>query len=144
MGTGRVAPQASGQAKNFTWDFSQLAACVLPHLHSGHARSCELVRWIKRRREKFVVEIEAADPHEKGNPPLRYIVKMHRRGDTLGSFEALSRLWEAGFHPPSPYTVPRPVAYIADQGLLVQEKAPGERLLDILRRGGDDAANAMG
>ena len=143
MGTELVAPKASSQAEIFTWDFSQLAACVLPHLASGHARSCELVRWIKRRRRKLVVEIEAADPHEKGNPPLRYIVKMRRRDGTRGSFVALSRLWEAGFRAPSPYTVPRPVAYIADQGLLVQEKAPGALLLDIIIRGGDGATDAM-
>ena len=143
MGTELVAPQASSKAKDFTWDLSQFAACVLPHLDSGHARSCELVRWIKRRRKKLVIEIEVADRHEKGNPPLRYIVKMNRRHGTRDCYETLSRLWEAGFRPPSPYTVPRPIAYISDEGLLVEEKAPGALLKDILRREADDATDAM-
>src|SRR2546425_4522099 len=94
MGTELVAPQAPSQAENFTWDFSQLAACVLPHLAGGQARSCELVRWIKRKPRKLVVEIEAGDAPENGNSPFRYIVKMRRRDGTRGNYDALSRLWE--------------------------------------------------
>ena len=130
-------------AKDFSGDFSALVACVLPHLDNGHARSCELVRWFKRRREKLVVELEAADPRGNGNPPLRYIVKLHKRDRTYGSYQAMSRLWDAGFRPPSPYTVARSVAYIADSGLLVQEKAPGRLLLDLILDGGDEATQAI-
>src|SRR5437899_2385706 len=106
MGSELVTPQASSKAENLTSEFSQLAACVLPHLDCGHARSCELVRWIKRKLRKLVVEIEAGDAPENGNSLFRYIVKMRRRDGTRGNYEALSRLWEAGFRPPSPYTVP--------------------------------------
>ncbi len=143
-GIKHAASLTPDHAKDFSGDFSELAACVLPHLDSGRIQSCELVRWIKRRREKLVVELEAPDPHGNGNPPLRYIVKMHRRDGTRGSYEAMSRLWDAGFRLPSLYTIVRPVAYIADHGLLVQEKAPGKLLLDIILGRGEDAADAVG
>ena len=135
--------RARSRVTNPLQDFSELVACVLPHLDNGRIHSCELVRWYKRRREKLVVEIKATAPDGNGHVPTRCIVKMHGSDRTIGSYEALSRLWEAGFRPPSPYTVPRPVAYIADRGLLVQEKAPGAPLLDIILRGGHDATAAV-
>ena len=137
-----VAAQAPCQTPDSSDAFSELAALVAPHLDGGRTQSCELVRWIKRRVGKVVVELQVTSPNGGPGTPLRYIVKLHGRDRTYGSYQAMSRLWEAGFRPPSPYTVVRSVAYIADAGLLVQEKAPGRLLLDIIL-GGDEATQAL-
>lgn len=137
------ASRPPNHAQETLSDLSELAACILPHLNDGRIGSCEPVRWFKRRRQKVVVGIEAAAPSGNGDTASRYIVKMHRRDRTRRSYEALSRLWEAGFRPPSPHTVARPVAYITDRGLLVQEKAFGRLILGVILEGGDGATDAL-
>ena len=142
MNTGRADSWQDTQPTDSLADFSVLAAYVLPHLNGGRIRSGKLVRWFKRRPQKLVVEVETAAPDAAGGASVRYIVKLHRGDRTRAIYEALSRLWEAGFRPPSPYTVVRPVAYIADPGLLVQEKAPGVLVRDLILRKEDGAADA--
>ncbi len=54
-----VAAQAPCQTPDSSDAFSELAALVAPHLDGGRIQSCKLVRWIKRRVGKVVVELQA-------------------------------------------------------------------------------------
>lgn len=87
--------------------------------------------WSRRKMGKLLVEFGPTDTSPQSEAP-HYIVKVYRSGRGKAGFEAIAQLWHAGFRPPSPFTVVRPVAYIADRQLLLQEKAPGRQLQSIL------------
>jgi hypothetical protein len=44
----------------------------------------------------------------------------------------MQRVWDAGMRPPSPFRIVRPVASFPECGLLLQEKAAGENVLDLI------------
>lgn len=65
----------------------------------------------------------------------RVIGKVSRSKRSQTAFGSMEKLREAGMRPPSNFTVPEPVAWLPDLGLLVQEKAPGESILETMRKG---------
>ena len=79
----------------------------------------------RRKLRKAIIELtNGADE--------RIIAKVSgvRRGRL--AYDILIRLYEAGFRPPSGYTVPQPLGYVEEHGLLIQEKAPGLPFADLL------------
>jgi hypothetical protein len=70
------------------------------------------------------------------------IGKMSRSRNAQTAFASMQTLWDAGMRPPSRYTVTEPLAWIAEHALLVQERAPGASMLDVLERGEDIVAHA--
>ncbi|MCZ2074685.1 MAG: aminoglycoside phosphotransferase family protein [Bryobacterales bacterium] len=60
------------------------------------------------------------------------IAKVYENDRGKAVFEWQSQLWEAGFRPPSAYTVVRPAGYLRQYRTLVQEKAPGRAVADFL------------
>jgi thiamine kinase-like enzyme len=70
------------------------------------------------------------------------IGKMSRSRNAQTAFASLRKLWDAGMRPPSRYTVTEPLAWIAEHSLLVQERAPGVSMLDVLERREDIVAHA--
>jgi hypothetical protein len=71
-----------------------------------------------------------AEFHVQGIGPA--IVKVFTDGRGPRVFESQSRLWNAGFRPPAMHTVVRPIAYLPEHRLLLQEKAPGQPLVCML------------
>jgi UDP-2-acetamido-3-amino-2,3-dideoxy-glucuronate N-acetyltransferase len=120
-------------------DFADLVACVAHRLEGGRSQSCRAVRY-SRNMGKFIIEFEI-ETEDRADADLRRLIGKVYKGDRgQGHFDALSRLREAGFRPPSPFTVVYPVAYIADRQLLLQEKAPGSLLADLIFGEPDAAA----
>lgn len=64
-----------------------------------------------------------------------FIGKVSHSEKSKGAHAALAKLWNAGMHPPSRYTVTQPIGWFPERELLIQEKAPGVQLLDLLRAG---------
>src|SRR5262245_10851012 len=112
-------------------DFAALVACVAQRLDGGRSRSCRIVSF-RRNLGKFIIEFDV-ETEDRADADLgRLIGKVYKGDCGQGHFDALSRLREAGFRPPSPFTVVYPVAYIADRCFLLQEKAPGRLLADLI------------
>src|SRR5262249_15659002 len=121
-------------------DFAHLAACVAHYLDGGRSQSCRVV-WSGRKMGKFIVEFAVETEPGAARDLRRWIGKISKSDRGQGHFAALSRLREAGFRPPSPFTVVYPIAYVADRCLLLQEKAPGRLLADIIL--GESSAAAV-
>src|SRR5262245_7596584 len=112
-------------------DFAALVACVAQRLDGGRSRSCRIVRF-RRNLGKFIIEFDT-ETEDRADANLgRLIGKVYKGDCGQGHFDALLRLREAGFRPPSPFTVVHPIAYIADRCFLLQEKAPGSLLADLI------------
>ncbi|HEV2667473.1 MAG TPA: hypothetical protein VG324_21335, partial [Blastocatellia bacterium] len=124
---------------NHMEDFADLVASVAQRLDGGRSQSCRVVR-VRRNLGKFIIEFEVETEDREDADLRRLIGKVYKGYRGQGHFDALSRLREAGFRPPSPFTVVYPVAYIADRQLLLQEKAPGSLLADLIFGEPDAAA----
>jgi hypothetical protein len=74
----------------------------------------------------------------------RLIGKVSHSRNANSAYEKMRLLWAAGMRPPSKYTVPEPVAFVATSALLLQEKAPGMQLLEKIRSGAASAEDANG
>jgi hypothetical protein len=64
--------------------------------------------------------------------PRRIIGKVASSKKSRGAYDILRRLWSAGLCPPSPHCVCEPLAYFPEQNLLLQERAPGTQLLELV------------
>jgi len=120
-------------------DFADLVTCVAQRLDCGRSQSCRVVR-VRRNLGKFIIEFEV-ETEDREDADLRRLIGKVYKGDCgQGHFDTLSRLREVGFRPPSPFTVVYPVAYVADRCFLLQEKAPGSLLADLIFGEPDSAA----
>jgi hypothetical protein len=63
----------------------------------------------------------------------RLIGKVSKSPRARRTYETLKLLWDAGMRPPSHSTVTQPVAWFPEHGLLVQAKAEGDMLLDLIQ-----------
>jgi hypothetical protein len=68
---------------------------------------------------------------EDGNG-RRLVGKVSKSDRAAHTWQTLRLLWDAGMRPPSKFTVTEPVAWFPDHRLLLQEKAPGNMLLDLV------------
>jgi hypothetical protein len=93
-----------------------------------------------RKFGKTLFEIEDRGP----DGSMRVIGKIGREERMRVTFEALTSLWNAGFCPPAEFTVTKPVAFLPERHLLLQEKAPGVELFAKFRAQAPDAAEATG
>ena len=119
-------------------DLNDIVSLVAHALDDAHVESCRVVRLRKKMRKMFF-EVEV-----RGKGGLRqYIGKIYGSDRGRTHFEALQRLRNAGFCPPSSFTVVHPVAYIDEHCLLLQEKAPGRPLADVLSNGDTAATKAL-
>lgn len=74
----------------------------------------------------------------------RIVAKLATTSRGNRAFVALQKLWQAGFRPPSEFTVCKPLAWIPEHGMLVIEKAPGLMLLDLIRGQAPEAPEKAG
>ena len=74
----------------------------------------------------------------------RVIGKVSKSRNAQTAFASLRKLWEAGLRPPTRYTVTEPLAWLEEYSLLVQERAPGVSMLDLLERREDMVPHACG
>lgn len=130
---------ATKTARGKPTDITELVVCAGDSLGDEAGQSWRLV-WFKRKLKKLVFELEA----HNGAGEMRIIGKFHEEGRAQADFEALRQLHEAGFRPPGPFTVSRPVAYIPERKLLLQEKAPGRLLNEIMFTPGNGVGEAVG
>jgi aminoglycoside phosphotransferase (APT) family kinase protein len=77
---------------------------------------------------RMLFEIE--EETEEG--PKRYIGKVGRSERSEVLHRTLTMLRDAGFRPPSRITVPEPVAYLPERGLVLQEKVPGHQANELI------------
>jgi Ser/Thr protein kinase RdoA (MazF antagonist) len=94
---------------------------------------------LRKKMRKMFFEVEV-----RGKGGLRhYIGKIYGSDRGKTHFEALQHLRSAGFCPPSSFTVVHPVVYLEEHCLLLQEKAPGRPLADVLSDGNPVATKAV-
>lgn len=62
----------------------------------------------------------------------RVIGKMSLSARARTAYGNMEKLWNAGMRPPSRYTVAEPIAFLPDDHLLIQEKAPGQSIYQSL------------
>jgi phosphotransferase family enzyme len=119
-------------------DLNVVASLVMDALGDAHIESCRVVRLRKKMRKMFF-EVEVC-----GNGGLRHCIgKIYGSDRGRTHFDALQRLRNAGFCPPSSFTVVHPVVYLDEHCLLLQEKAPGRPLADVLSDGNAAASKAV-
>jgi len=100
------------------------------------------VKWrilsAQRKMGKTLFEIEET----RGGDTRRLVGKLSKteRAETL--VKALRQLWMAGWRPPDVHTVTEAVAWLTDEGAVVQELAPGRQAIDIILESPDEAARA--
>src|SRR5688572_24904037 len=96
-------------------DLAQLLTGLPQYLDDGQRWSWQLVG-VRKKLRKLIAEFEVTTGNgSDATTRTRYIVKSYHGDRGRHAFGALSRLWRAGFRPPSPFTVVRPIAYIADR-----------------------------
>lgn len=79
---------------------------------------------------KTLFEIEDQTP----DGPRRLIGKLGNPARAEVLDRTLRSLRAAGFQPPARFTVPEPVACIAERGFVLQEKVPGEQANELILR----------
>jgi hypothetical protein len=136
------ANQKTSKAGKPLPDFADFVTCLAPYLDGGQPGYWRLLG-LRRKLRKLIVEFEVKTEDGAGVTGRRYIAKGYHGDRGRHAFDALSQLWQAGFRPPSTFTVVRPIAYIAERHLLVQEKAPGRPLADVLGSDPEAAADAL-
>lgn len=82
----------------------------------------------RRKFSKILIEIEEQRP----DGPVRLILKIAEEDRARITFQALRELWDAGFRPPSQYTVVEPYAYLEEKRIVIQERAPGVELVRMV------------
>lgn len=102
----------------------ELIAWIRERMAYGPERPWKLVS-ARGKLRKILFEVEEQGP----DGPRRLIGKVSDSAKALGAFEILKLLWHSGFCPPSRHTVVRPVAWLAERYVLLQEKAPGVQIL---------------
>jgi hypothetical protein len=128
----------STSALNGACELDDIVSLVVHALADARDDSCRVVRLRKKMRKMFF-EVEV-----RGKAGVRqYIGKIYRSDRGRGHFQALQSLRSAGFCPPSSLTVVHPVVYLDAHCLLLQEKAPGRPLADILSEGDTIAEKAL-
>jgi hypothetical protein len=110
-------------------DFEEVAITIRRLLEG--AGPCTLV-WSRRKFKNLICEFEVAAKNGDLPEPPTFIVRTYKRGRGLENFVSLAKLWEAGFRPPAQFTVAQPIAYLPERGVLLQERAPGRLLADII------------
>ena len=123
-------------------DAAVLAVCLEDRLDGNRSWSCQVAR-SHYKMGKFIIEFDAAAEDGAKIIQRQFIGKIYIGDRGQGNFDALNNLWESGFHPPSPFTVVFPIAYIPDRHLLLQEKAPGRMLSEIIFGERDFADDAI-
>ena len=128
-------------------ELAALSTILKDHLRLNGRECCRLTGFC-RKMGKSILEFSVFPIGSSHGDPRPYIGKVYRADRGRKGFEALSLAWNAGFRPPSLFTVVRPVAYVPARFLLLQEKAPGRAVADIMfeeiRRGRlEVAAEAM-
>ncbi|HET9771899.1 MAG TPA: aminoglycoside phosphotransferase family protein [Acidimicrobiia bacterium] len=91
-------------------------------------------RSVQVSRTRPVVRYRVSYEHAGGSGSVLKIVigKAYNRGDGEGTFELMQRLWDEGFSDANPLCIPEPIAWIPEERLLVQGKAPGHALYEHL------------
>lgn len=118
-----------GQTLDAQSDFQEMASTIRRLLEE--AGPCELV-WSRRKFKNLICEFEVAAKNGDLAKQSTFVARTYKRGRGLENFVNLAKLWEAGFRPPSPFTVVQPIAYVPERGVLLQERAPGRLLADIV------------
>jgi aminoglycoside phosphotransferase (APT) family kinase protein len=92
----------------------------------------------RRKLGRTLFEIEEDTP----SGPSRLIGKSGNSERAATLFKTLAALRQAGFAPPALHTVPKPVAFIAERGFVLQEKIPGDQVARLIVTGDDVARSA--
>jgi hypothetical protein len=125
-------------ALNGTCELSDIVSLVVHALDNVRSEYCRVVR-LRKKMRKIFFELEVRG--KKG--PRNYIGKIYSSDRGRTHFDALQCLRNAGFCPPSLFTVVDPIVYFDDHCLLLQEKAPGRPLAKVLADGNAAATKAL-
>jgi hypothetical protein len=72
----------------------------------------------------------------------RVIGKVSPSERAHNAYASLQKLWIAGLQPPARFTVPEPIAWFPERSLLIQEKAPGHSMADVMQHKSNDTGFA--
>jgi hypothetical protein len=124
--THRPIPQA---------ELENLLGWIRGCLGLGEDRRWRVV-WSRRKLRKQLFEVEQ---RSVAGASEWLIGKVYHTDRGAEGYHALKTLWDAGLRPPSRHTVVRPVAYLPERRVLLQEKAPGVQFLEVIRSRSSDA-----
>src|SRR5688572_6927449 len=108
-------------------DIDQLLSWAQLQLHIGNGTRWKLIS-ARRKMGTVLFEIEEDAP----SGARRLIGKFGNTGRAATLYRSLQLLRNAGFAPPSLYTVPEPVAVAVEREFVLQEKVPGTQALPLL------------
>jgi hypothetical protein len=118
-------------------DIDQLLSWAQLQLHIGNGTRWKL---ISARRKMGTVLFEIEEDASSG--ARRLIGKFGNTGRAASLYRSLQLLRNAGFAPPSLYTVPEPVALVVEREFVLQEKVPGTQALLHLLGSVDESRSA--
>jgi aminoglycoside phosphotransferase len=113
---------------------NELIASARAELGLGDDRPWVVISSRMKLRKSFF-EVE-----ENGR---RLIGKVSSSDRSKGAFELIKALWNAGMRPPNPHTVVEPIAFLPKQQLLLQEKAPGVQVVELIRARSSEALQGV-
>ncbi len=99
----------------------------------------------KRLASRQVVAYRLALSDEQGRSETRLVIAKGFSDPLKGmrEYENMKMLWESGFDYTSNLNIPRPLAYVADFSILIQERAQGMTLRKNLGLSGPEALQSM-
>jgi len=118
-------------------DINQLLSWAQLQLHIGNGTRWKLIS-ARQKMGRVLFEIDEDTP----SGPRRLIGKFGDSGRATTLYRSLQLLRNAGFAPPSLYTVPEPVAFVVERGFVLQEKVPGTQALSLLLESLDESRSA--
>lgn len=129
-GSDPVFDSASKQVE----DLDELIRWTRGQLGLGEDRPWRVVSsYLKLTKSLFEVE-------ENGRRLIGKVSRSERAADTHNRMRIL---WNAGFRPPSKCRIPEPIAWLPERHLLLQERAAGRQLLEILKDNPEQASSEV-
>ncbi len=119
-------------------DLAELMDWARNRLGLSSSRPWKLIS-ARRKLSKILFEIEET----RDSGPVRLIAKVSADERTRVTFHALQTLWNAGFRPPSQYTVVEPVAWFEERSLVILGRAPGVELIEKIEAGHSNVSSLV-
>jgi hypothetical protein len=80
---------------------------------------------------------------EIGHDGRRLIGKVSKTQNRVDTYGLMQRVWDAGMRPPSRFIITEPIAWFPERSLLLQSKAEGQNVLDLVRNRDPRALEAV-
>jgi hypothetical protein len=100
----------------------------------GEAWNIEPIRYRIGARAVLRYEAKIRDAATRGREKMRFYAKLYRGEEGAQTYQALQALWKKAEAGGTSFTVARPIAYLSELRVLLQEEAPGTPLGEVILR----------